>query len=372
MNRRHLILGLVTGVALSFSSQAQTTGDYDEYGGWKKIQGQKTGFFHTQKIAGKWWLVSPEGNAFFSKGINSVHPPTGETPFQGGGAAVAAGLLHEWGMNTAGCWSDPALAKEHVAVAYRLKITGPGANKSLPDVFDPHWKSDCEREAQIQCAPFRANPWILGYFTDNERPWKHEDQAEDFVNGFLELPPSAPGYREAFKAKRGGAAVMESFREKVAEIYFRTTAAAIRKADPHHLILGCRFAGIPPLSVVKKMKGCADVISINNYKERPPVQLLREMSQSADLPVMVTEFSFKGPGGGLTESGSGPTKASQAERAAGYTGYVRELVGQNYCVGYHWFKYSENWQGVLQADGQPWPELTHAFTEFNRITESLH
>jgi len=96
------------------------------------------------------------------------------------------------------------------------------------------------------------------------------------------------------------------------------------------------------------------------------------MSQSADLPVMVTEFSFKGPGGGLTESGSGPTKASQAERAAGYTGYVRELVGQNYCVGYHWFKYSENWQGVLQADGQPWPELTHAFTEFNRITESLH
>ena len=57
------------------SVQAESESDYDAYGGWKKLQGKKTGFFHTEKVNGKWWIVSPEGNFFFSKGVNSVHPP---------------------------------------------------------------------------------------------------------------------------------------------------------------------------------------------------------------------------------------------------------------------------------------------------------
>ena len=40
---------------------------YDKYGGWSKLKGMKTGFFHTQQIKGRWWLVTPEGNVFISK-----------------------------------------------------------------------------------------------------------------------------------------------------------------------------------------------------------------------------------------------------------------------------------------------------------------
>ena len=370
MKNRLLFPGLMIVVALPFCHAAETAADFDQYGGWKKIQGTKTGYFHTQKISERWWLVSPEGNVFFSKGVNSVHPPYEEV-FHGTGATVAVGFLRDWGMNTAGCWSDVALTKEHVAVAFRAKIVGAGM-KDFPDVFDPAWKSKVEHEAQVLCTPLRSNPWILGYFTDNERPWKHEDKAEDFVKEFLKLPPSAAGYREAMRAQKAGPFAMKTFREKAAEIYFKTTSAAIRHADPNHIILGCRFAGTPALSVVKKMKGYADVISINNYQEHPPIQFLREMSQAADMPVMVTEFSFKGPGDGLAESGSGPEKPTQAERARGYEAYVRELAGLNCCVGCHWFKYGENWQGALQSDGQPWPELTQAFASFNRTAESLH
>ena len=56
-----LLLGWVMSV------QGVPESDYDAYGGWKKIQGKKTGFFHTQKVNGKWWIISPEGNVFFSK-----------------------------------------------------------------------------------------------------------------------------------------------------------------------------------------------------------------------------------------------------------------------------------------------------------------
>jgi hypothetical protein len=258
-----------------------------------------------------------------------------------------------------------------VAVAVRARITG-ARDKDFPDVFDPHWAAEVERAAVALCAPLRADPWVLGYFTDNELPWKHEDQAAEFVQEFLKLPKTAPGYLAAVAAERAGAAAMQAFREKAAELYFKKTADALRRADPNHLILGCRFAGTPPLGVVKKMKGYADVISINNYLELPPLKLLGEMSQAADLPLMVTEFSFKAPGGELARKGSGPEKATQEERARGYEAYVQALARQDYCVGYHWFKYAENWQGTLQADGTPWPELTLSFARFNRTVETLH
>ena len=348
---------------------AEAGGDYDEYGGWKRLQGKKTGFFHTEKIGGKWWLVSPEGNVFFSKGINSVHP-AGKEGFSGADLDQAAAWLKEWGMNTAGCWSDPDLARAKVVVALRPKTTVAGMGK-FPDVFHPGWKAEVEKNAMRECAAYRNNPWVLGYFTDNERPWKHDDEAEAFLKMFLELPASAPGHQAALKASKSGKAAIEAFREKAAEIYFQTTAAAFRKADPNHMILGCRFAGTPPLSVVKKMKGCADVISINNYLEKPPGRLIEAMSAAADLPVIVSEFSFKGPAPGLAKEGSGPEKGSQEERARGYEGYVRKLLSMGCCVGYHWFKWGENWQGVLQADGQPFPELTRAFTGLNRQVEAL-
>ena len=358
-----LILGLATGV------QAELETEYDVYGGWKKLQGKKTGFFHTEKIAGKWWIVSPEGNAFFSKGVNSVHPP-GKDSFSGQGGGQAVEWLKSWGMNTAGCWSDPDLARMNMVVTLRPKTTVAG-NKKFPDVFDPEWKVAVEKNAQKECSPFRNDPWILGYFTDNERPWKHDDEAGEFLKMFLEMPSSSCGHQEALKASKAGRVGIEAFRDKAAEIYFTTTAEAFRKADPNHMILGCRFAGTPPLRVVKKMKGCADVISLNNYGEKPPSRLIQDMSEAAGLPVMITEFSFKGPASGLEQIGSGPEKISQGERAKGYETYVRTLLQLDCCVGYHWFKWGETWQGVLQASGEPFSELTQAFQKMNREVETI-
>ena len=342
----------------------------DTYGGWKEIQGAKTGFFHTEKIAGKWWIISPEGNGFLSKGVNSVHPPHQST-FTTGGCEETARMLGSWGMNTAGCWSDPALAGKGVTLALRCKITGAHQN-GFPDVFDPAWKTSVLKEAISECSIHRNNPWILGYFTDNELPWKHDDKADEFVEEFLKLPQGSPGRTAAEEAKRSGIAAMKAFREKVADLYFRTTAEAIRTADPNHMILGCRFAGRPPMGVVAKMAGQADIISINNYSNLPPLPLLREMSRAAQLPVMVTEFSFKAPAPGLDTNGSGPVKPTQADRAHAFAEYASMLLSEEYCVGYHWFKYAENWQGVLQADGSPWPELTEAFANVNATAEGRH
>jgi hypothetical protein len=60
---------------------------YDEYGGFKLIKGNKTGFFHIEKINGKFWFIDPDGYVFLSKGVNHVDyygdysPTLGYSPY---------------------------------------------------------------------------------------------------------------------------------------------------------------------------------------------------------------------------------------------------------------------------------------------------
>ena len=54
-------------------------GDLDPYGGWLGgPQLAATGYFRVEKVAGKWWLVTPNGRLFFSNGITGVSDPDRE------------------------------------------------------------------------------------------------------------------------------------------------------------------------------------------------------------------------------------------------------------------------------------------------------
>ena len=71
MNPYNTVLALLMSIVISLSASAQ---ELDSYGG-TDIKGKKTGFFHTQRIDDRWWLVTPEGHGFF--GIGLSHPVTG-------------------------------------------------------------------------------------------------------------------------------------------------------------------------------------------------------------------------------------------------------------------------------------------------------
>ena len=43
----------------------------------------------------------------------------------------------------------------------------------------------------------------------------------------------------------------DEFAALTAERYFDMTIAAIKAADPNHLVLGCRFAYVPPSGVIE-------------------------------------------------------------------------------------------------------------------------
>ena len=55
----------------------------DRFGGFLEASGfRATGFFRTEQRDGRWWLVTPEGNAFFSIGMDVI-ALTGETYVDG-------------------------------------------------------------------------------------------------------------------------------------------------------------------------------------------------------------------------------------------------------------------------------------------------
>ena len=69
--------------AVKRAPPAASTAGEDRYGGRLDVQLQATGWFHTQKAKGRWWLVTPAGHGFFSLGVNTVKADDTRTYVQG-------------------------------------------------------------------------------------------------------------------------------------------------------------------------------------------------------------------------------------------------------------------------------------------------
>ena len=81
-----ILSGLVSPVSSADGPAGST--DRDPYGGWNSLRFESTGFFHVSSRDGIWWLVTPGGNAFISKGVNNVSfradnaPKLGYSPYR--------------------------------------------------------------------------------------------------------------------------------------------------------------------------------------------------------------------------------------------------------------------------------------------------
>jgi len=410
-----VILGILAIVALSAGMAAGgETPVYDRYGGWTGLKGKRTGFFHAEQIDGRWWLVSPEGNVFFSKGVCHVSfhadhaPALGYSPYHRvatakygsaeGWAQATVQRLRAWGLNTVGAWSSPELGKHGIAHAPILNLAAESVpdlwlKGGFPDVFAPSFRVGVDRAAKRLCARHKDDPWLLGYFTDNELRWGPDWRSKDsLLETFMKLPEGAPGRQraEAFLKERGfdaaapGEPAKAAFQELAAGEYFRVCHDAIRRYDPNHLILGCRFAGYAPEPVVRGMGKWVDVVSYNHYDRQAPTKMLERLTALTGKPVMVTEFSFKAMDSGLPNTrGAGAPVATQQERADLFARYVETLAALPNCVGYHWFEYCDEPKegrfdgensnyGLVKIDDTPWETLVERFRAVNARLEERH
>lgn len=280
-----------------------------------------TGWFRTERLCDRWWLVDPEGHPFWSVGVNSATPTglqdatTGRYPY---GEAVAAAYASEadwalataerlqgWGFNTAGSWSDHGHLGPLLPGAVNLHLSGGDwESGAVADWFDPAWEADVVTAASAGARP--DDPLLIGYFIDNETRWGPDWRGlETLLQLYLGLPSTAPGKQAAVALllERHGdvatlnAALGTTFADEAALLaetgawdaldpgaspaadtltadfltlsadrYFSVTAGAIRAADPNHLILGNREVSVMVrLEVYEAAAPYVDVLSINSY-----------------------------------------------------------------------------------------------------------
>lgn len=288
----------------------------------------------------------------------------------------------------------------------------------LADFFSSQFESVAYDIAERLCLPRKDDPYLLGYFTDNELRWSPDWRSPyRLIVDYLCLPPEAEGKKALVDYLRGkyqaidalNGAWTTSFRsfddilnlnappngnasesdalgflEILSRRYFQVCHDAIRKFDPNHLILGCRYALRPPDEALKGCIGYIDMISINNYGDEPPLEDLRGINALTDLPIMITEFSFKAMDSGLPNTkGAGVPLRTQGERADHYEKYVKELISEQYVVGYHWFEYTDepaegrfdgenSNYGLVDIADDPWTILVTRATAINLQAEILH
>lgn len=356
------------------------------FGGLTGRKEKATGFFHTAKVEGRWWLVDPEGCLFLHRGVSSVGMiPTPEAKValqrkfgsEAGWAEQSIRLLRTHGFNGLGAWSDTERLR---AVAQPLAYTRiwnfmsaygkqrggtyrkpghPGYPGDCLFVFDPGFEEFCDKHAR-QLAKSKDDPWLLGHFSDYELPLP-----EDALKKFLALPEADHGHRAALKwlrDRRGAEATardikpedLPAFLEFMAGRYFRIVSGAIRRHDPNHLYLGSRFHGsalrLPEL--YRAAGPHVDVVSVNCYHAwTPDPERLAMWSREAGKPFIITEWYAKGVDSGMANSsGAGWLVRTQRDRGLFYENFALGLLESKDCVGWHWFKYIDNDPADKSAD----------------------
>jgi len=360
------------------------------YGGRAGRKVQATGFFHPEKIAGRWWLVDPDGNLFINVGLCSVNigrsrisrkPALDKFGTPEKWAEFTTKLLAEYGCNGTGAWTDTQLLSSaekrpvytlswnfmgSFGRAKKLAWQEPGhlgyPNRCIP-VFHPDFEKFCDDYAE-QLAATKDDPWLIGHFSDNELP-----VISDMLDRSLQLDTSNPDLRYGYEAaqkwldKRKGKkagpkditdADRQAFLEYALDRYFRITTNAIRRYAPNHLCLGPRLHGRSlSLPHVFRVAGrYLDVIAINYYGAwGPDPQKMEMWANESGRPFMITEFYAKGHDSGLpNNTGAGWLVPTQTDRARFYQHFTMGLLESRSCVGWHWFKFRDNNPEDLSTD----------------------
>lgn len=200
----------------------QMPAGWSRWGGWKARRFKASGFFKTHYDGQRWWLVDPEGYAFWSAGVNCFRPDTttnidglesaltwlpdpkgkfwqifsdngktinylkanfirtfGELEWYDKWADIAVAELKRIGFNTVGNWSDWEIAsREQIPYVRPLSLNltrTKSIYRDFPDVFHSDFKFDAEEFAQ-QLTQTAFDPALIGYFLMNEPHWGFSDE----------------------------------------------------------------------------------------------------------------------------------------------------------------------------------------------------
>ena len=405
----------------------------------KGVTDTATGFFRVVEKDGRWWVIDPLGRGTVLLGVDHVtyhghysqrtkrgiHHEFNKKkyPNKADWEADTLARLKSWGFNMLGAGCDNKLRHRGLIHTIFLSI-GDGLcwNESAPEcfiypnehrpcsafpnVFHPDFPAWADYVARRQCAPNKDDPWLFGYFIDNELAWWGRGAADTgLFDGVAKLPEThtARIAQKRFLAARGvtgepSAAVKLEFLREAADIYFRVSSAAIRRHDPNHIVMGARFAGLGgahPAVWEASGKYC-DLVTFNCYPwadlDRNVVMTDRGGSAKrvseafgeyygyVRKPMLITEWSFPALDSGLPcTGGAGQRFQTQTLRTQATELFAKTMLALPYLVGYDYFMWvdepaagisdafpEDSNYGLINEQGVAYPEITTMFARLQR------
>jgi hypothetical protein len=421
-----------------------------------QIKGRKTGFFHVEQQKGTWWVIAPSGDGFYAIGTDHVrytghwcealgYAPYGRNTERIYGtedkwAAVATDRLKSWNFNLLGAgWSGgtPYRGLAHVeflSMGSGFAVSDPLVKQvnwtGFPNVFSPRWAKWCDQIARRACKSNRDDPWVYGYFIDNELEWWGKDGGEVGLAWEAAKLPADNSAKQALlqlfrdkyqtidhlnaawgakyaswdalaAATKLAGSNAEALRKDelafvalAADKYFSAACDAIRKYDPNHMVIGCRFAGSAPPGCFEAAGRYCDIISFNYYGNVDLLAATADQSladwndyyRRAKRPMMITEWSFPALDAGLPcKGGAGMRVDTQAQKALCFEVYQRQMFGLPFMVGSDYFMYidepalaisktfpEDSNYGLVNEQDVPYQTLTETATRVNAMAYQLH
>ena len=434
-----LLTGILVLVGWSVGAAEGVVGKHDRYFGTLAHTTTATGFFRVEKIRDRWWLITPEGHPFYSAGVNGI---------RFSGTATAAGVKHyeqtagrvygsreawaeaqiarcaRWGFNTAGAWSDWQLLRKRMPYTVILYVGGSDWRTGrIADYFDESFRAAAREKIQKVAAPLADDPYLVGYFLDNEMRWGADHRGGHLLDDCIARDPASAGKKSvvAFLKKRyetiarlqmdfatgaasweallqyrrlpargtsGAAATRAVWAGEAARVFFTTLDEELRAADPNHLNLGVRFIGqMTPKEVIAEAGKVVDVMSVNFYELTsvvtaanrllhpfylPTDDFLAAHYEAGGRPILVSEWGYRAADSGLPNTWPPiyPTLATQRDRADAYERTVRRALAHPWIVGQHWFIYTDQPpEGRFDGENNNWGLLSEKDAPYAELVE---
>jgi hypothetical protein len=385
-----------------------------------------------QDYAGQWSLIDAEGRPFFCRAVHGVREaavPVDETVV---GRAASAGpyapdehtsaRLRRWGFNALGVGGDGAAQADGFAYIANVDFCGTAgliqtSGMKLPDVFDPEWPVRAASRAGEVCAPSMHNRALLGWVADDRPGWVsapptlNTGARPGLLQLCLSLEPSFAAYHAAWEfvlalhrgridvlarawgvtvtnkevvrewtraeqgiATRGYAKDDARWTREFARRYFTGTSAAIRAADPNHLVLGCRFGGPVRESVRAECVYPAVDVALLDASELP------SMEAGLTAPVLAGDFCWADAGAVEAPAGvrsvRGLTSVEWMLRRGRAS--VERIARHPAVTGYVWRQWLDEpgeqppfARGLVHVNGTEAREHTELLAAFNARVETL-
>ena len=354
------------------------------------------GFTLTEKDR-EWWLVSPQGERFFSAGVCMVTPGlTREKwdpenpgyaawqhyPNDAAWADATLNRLRSWGFTTIGGWSaHKHLLKSSNMVRGLTPVLHVGSTAGAPwwDMWDEKIIARMDSVAREQILAVRDDPRLIGYYSDNEMGWWNatlfhmaleqpatsgqrqklvqmlrDTYGNDWDKLLADFEPELADNWDGLE-KRGqlwvkpggdGVKVMRRFLSLVATRYYQLVHQIIRNYDQRGLILGDRYQSFFYPEVARAAAPYVDAISSNLNASWNDGTFLRfyleTLHQLTGKPVFVSEIymsATQNRSGNRNSHGVFPVVESQKDRASALKTTLLSLAHTPYVVGADWFQY---------------------------------